>query len=194
MKRFLSLKKYVLVTLLSVAVAACSSSGDSGSSAEEAGANPEAREDGIPDVGDVQLTEVTNFAKCQGTTPKDLTITTGMWYREFEGSDGIKRKFIYEFDDDTMFVAALCDGDGIRVRAPVGADAIIIQPTPENPVSTIEIIEDDAWTVTGTGITGRTISCTTDIPAMPVKKYSFQGPCLKFESEDGHVELFAATR
>ncbi|MEZ0391107.1 MAG: hypothetical protein ACAH59_02755 [Pseudobdellovibrionaceae bacterium] len=185
------MKKIFLMAVLVTGLAACSSPGENAHSPipEQGGGNDANNgEEGGAGNGspDVVLTEITNTSECVGPAVEPTQLFEGMWYKEFEGSDGIKRKYVYEFDEDTMFTVAFCSGDGIQVRASVGGNAII---TP----ATIEVTEEDSRSISAMGVSGSTVTCTAISHATPPRNYTFVGPCLQMDGPNG-PEIYAVTR
>jgi len=168
------MKKALVIALFAFGVLGCSSNG-------EAEVDPQGNttDDGLT----FTEVETTSLAACSRPPTEQTKLSEGMWHQEFTGSDGVIRRYVYEFDEDSIFVQAYCSGDGIEVRSRLGAAATITE-------STIQIVEDDESVNAGTGLSGNALECKAAVKASGIKNYTFVGPCLQFE-ENGVTTTFA---
>lgn len=170
--------KTFFIAIIAFGFLGCSSKGElfKEKEEEEAQANEPVEET-------VRMEETTDRTVCQGPPSPKAKLDKGIWHLEFMGSDGIKRRYIYEFDEDSIFIQAYCSGDGIEIRSRLGAAAVITE-------NTIQISESDSDTNSVPGLTGVAVTCTAEIEPTGIINYSFVGPCLQFE-ENGKVTVFA---
>lgn len=166
------MKKALALTLLTLGVLGCGSSGELQLPEEQT------HEEEATGTEDVTLTDVTNRDACAGPATEYTNFKKGIWFEEFQGSDGMKRKYIYEFDEDSIFLKASCEGDGIQLFARLGLPAVI---TP----NTIQISEGDFAQNRAPGLSGQERVCRVESEATGVMNYRFVGPCLEIEYAGG---------